>query len=360
MIEVKDLWKNLEGFSLKGINLKVINGEYFVILGPIGSGKTLLLETIAGFHYPEKGSIFIDGNEVTFLPPEKRSIGFVYQDYLLFPHLKVKENIQFGLKIRKYSKLEIEKRTKELAETLKISHLLDRYPKTLSGGEQQKVALARALAPNPKVLLLDEPLSALDAETKEALMYELKQIHKELKTTTIHVTHDRSEAIQLADKIGVMIDGKIIQIDSPEGLFSRPKNCQLASFLGFENIIKGIIESKKEGMAIVNIDGKRIEVILNNEGYNVGDEVFVCIRPENIAIFKGKVEKTSMRNKFDGIIKSILSLGALRKIEVDCGFKLTSYITKTSMEELELKVGDKINLCFKATCVHLIKSSHKE
>ncbi|MEM3754801.1 MAG: ABC transporter ATP-binding protein, partial [Candidatus Bathyarchaeia archaeon] len=284
-----------------------------------------------------------------------RSIGFVYQDYLLFPHLSVKENIQFGLKIMKCSKLEVERRTKELTNMLKISHLLDRYPETLSGGEQQKVALARALAPNPKVLLLDEPLSALDVETKKALIYELKRIHNELKTTIIHVTHDQSEAIQVADKIGVMIDGKIIQVDSPERIFSYPKNCQLASFLGFENMIKGIIESKKEGIALVNIDGKIVEVLLNNENYDAGEEVLVCIRPENIAIFKENIRKTSIRNKFDGLITSISSLGALRKIEIDCGFKLISYITKTSMEELDLKIGDKVSACFKATAIHLIK-----
>jgi len=205
MIQVKNLCVDLGDFMLSDINLHIKPGEYFVVLGPTGAGKTVLLETIAGLHPIKSGEIRVKGKEVTQLEPEKRNISIVYQDHVLFPHLSVKDNILFGLKIRKHPEQEIQATLDWMTGLLGISHLLHRKPETLSGGERQKVALARALSIKPQVLLLDEPLSALDPETRESVQRELRQLHNQLKVTAIHVTHDFEEAIALGSRIAILI-----------------------------------------------------------------------------------------------------------------------------------------------------------
>lgn len=212
MLEIKNIRLELGKFTLNDLELEINLGEYFVILGPSGSGKTVLLETIAGLYTPDKGDILYNKEDIVCLAPEKRDIGFVYQNYELFPHMTVKDNITFGLKIRGTKKNDISKKLKRLVSILKIEHLLERYPKKLSGGEKQRVALARALIISPRILLLDEPLSALDVMIKSELQKEIKNIHNEFKPTIIHVTHDIEEAIFLADRIGIMKDGNILEV----------------------------------------------------------------------------------------------------------------------------------------------------
>ncbi|MEY8416915.1 ATP-binding cassette domain-containing protein [Tissierella praeacuta] len=212
MLEIKDIKLKLGRFALNNIDLKINIGEYFVILGPSGAGKTVLLETIAGLYTPDKGYILYNKDDMVLLPPEKRDIGFVYQDYELFPHMTVEDNIIFGLKIRKIDKSIIAEKLYKLVSMLKIEHLLKRYPSKLSGGEKQRVALARAIIISPKILLLDEPLSALDIMIKPTLQQEIKNIHKEFVPTIIHVTHDIDEAIFLADRIGIMNDGNLLKV----------------------------------------------------------------------------------------------------------------------------------------------------
>ncbi len=215
MLEIKDIKLKLGRFALNNIDLKINIGEYFVILGPSGAGKTVLLETIAGLYTPDKGYLH-NNNDILLLPPEKRDIGFVYQDYELFPHMTVEDNIIFGLKIRKMDKKIISEKLYKLVSMLKIEHLLKRYPSKLSGGEKQRVALARAIIISPKILLLDEPLSALDIMIKPTLQQEIKNIHKEFVPTIIHVTHDIDEAIFLADRIGIMNDGNLLKVFEKE------------------------------------------------------------------------------------------------------------------------------------------------
>lgn len=212
MLEIKNINLNLKGFSLKDINLSVNNGEYFVILGPSGSGKTLFLETIAGMYDDVTGTIKFDNAILSNLEIEKREIGFVYQRYELFPFLNVRDNIAFGLKNKGIDKKIINEKVKNHLRLFKIEHLEKRYPRNLSGGESQRVALLRALIISPKILLLDEPLSALDRFTKDILIEEIKNINKIFKTTVLHVTHDIDEAIYLGDKIGIMKKGKLSNI----------------------------------------------------------------------------------------------------------------------------------------------------
>ncbi|HHW43068.1 MAG TPA: ABC transporter ATP-binding protein [Desulfotomaculum sp.] len=245
MLKLVGVNKRLGEFHLRDIDLAVLPGEYFVILGPTGSGKTVLLETIAGMHPPDAGRIFFAGKEITRLPPEERRIGFVYQDYALFPHLDVRQNILFGLQSRKIPAAAREGKLGEVVQLLGIGHLLARNPSTLSGGEQQRVALARALVTEPQIFLLDEPLSALDPRTREGFQRELQRIHRATGTLTVHVTHDFAEAAFLADRIAVMQRGRLVQVGSPEEIFSRPSSLFTARFVGLRNVFAGEVLGAK-------------------------------------------------------------------------------------------------------------------
>ncbi len=241
MLRLKDVRVNLGDFQLKNITLNVKSGEYMVLLGPTGTGKTVLLETISGIHPVGSGSIFIHGRDATHLPPEKRNLGVVYQDYALFPHLTVRKNIAFGLGFKGIRGDDAERAVNKIAGFLDIRSILERHPDNLSGGERQRVALARALVLDPYVLLLDEPLSALDRLTRDRLKRELKRIHQETGVTILHITHDLSEAFFLADHLAVMRDGEILQVGSPEAVLKSPANRTVAQLLGIENLIPGKI-----------------------------------------------------------------------------------------------------------------------
>lgn len=219
MIEIKKLSIKIGDFSLWDIDLSIRDREYLVVLGPTGAGKTVLMECMAGLHRIKRGKILIDDIDITQLPPEERSIGYVPQDYVLFPFLNVEENILFGLKRGKYNKTEIRQRLITLADLLGIDHLLNRDVRTLSGGEKQRVALARALATSPRILFMDEPFGALDVQTSSYLRLELRRIHHELGVTTVHITHNHAEAGEMADRIAVLVSGKIAQVGKPDDIF---------------------------------------------------------------------------------------------------------------------------------------------
>lgn len=335
-------------FSLKNVSFNVNKSEYFVILGPTAAGKTLILETIAGFYIPRKGNIFLNGENSTYVSPEKRNVGFVYQDYSLFPHMRVEENIAFGLKMRKLPKREVGSKVESIMDSMRLSYLKDRFPSALSGGEQQRVALARALVMDPDILLLDEPLSALDPRTQESLREELKRIHKVRGTTTIHVTHNQDEALTLADRIGMIMDGEVIQVGTPYKVFNEPVSEEMAVFVGVENIVKGKIVSSEDGVVLVQVRDYDIHALSNlGEG-----EINVFIRPENVVLSKDKLE-SSARNSIGGNITDITRFGATFRIYMDNG--LSALVTKQAIEELGLDVGKKVYASFKATGVHLIK-----
>jgi molybdate/tungstate transport system ATP-binding protein len=349
MITLENVSHEWDDFSLKNVSFNVNKGEHFIILGPTAAGKTLILETIAGFYVPREGKILLNGKDITRILPEKRKIGFVYQDYSLFPHITVKENVAFGLKMQKLPRREIETNVQTIMDSMGISYLQNRYPSTLSGGEQQRVALARSLVIDPEILLLDEPFSALDPRTRESMIDELKRIREVRHATTIHVTHDQDEALALADRIGVIMDGELVQVDTPHAVFNEPVSEEVATFVGVENVIKGKIVSNEDGVVVVETGNYQIRALSSlKEG-----EVNVFIRPENIILSKAKL-KSSARNCIGGKISKINQIGATYRVYMDNG--LSALVTKHAIEELGLNVGKKVYASFKATAIHLIKT----
>jgi molybdate/tungstate transport system ATP-binding protein len=343
MLEVREISKDYREFHLRGITFSVKEGEHFIILGPSGAGKTVLLEVIAGIIEPDSGKIFLNGEDVTDLPPEKRGLAYIPQNYALFPNMSVFDNIAFGLRVRKRSKAEIERKVRELSEVLGISHLLNRKPKTLSGGEQQRVAIARALAIEPELLLLDEPFANLDVGTRGKLLREMKRWRRELGFTALHVTHSFEEALSLGDRVGVMLNGKLIQTGPIKEVFSRPASEEVARFLGFENIIEGIAEGR-----ILKVNDLKIELPVEASG-----RVRIGVRPEDIVLFAEPL-KSSMRNTFEAVVEGIEELGPLVRVMLKAGnTELSAFVTRSSAFELGLEAGRWVWIGFKASAVHV-------
>jgi molybdopterin-binding protein len=347
MIEIKKLTVNLGDFLLDGIDLRIEKGEYFIILGPTGAGKTVLLEAIAGLHPIRSGQIWLDGREVTKIEPEKRGIGFVYQDYALFPHLTVRGNLLFGLKRRKWPKAERGRVIELLAELLGIIPLLERSPDTLSGGECQKVSLARALSTSPELLLLDEPLSALDPQHREGVQHELRQIHQRLEQTIIHVTHDFEEAVALGDRIAVLGEGRIHQIGTADEIFRQPKSEFVARFAMTRNIFSGEVRDGDGGQAIIAIEDTEFEVVTELRG-----RLHASLRPEDIFVSTEHFV-SSARNSLRGTITHIADRGATLYLTVSTPVEFVCLVTRRSFEELGLAEGDPVYVTFKASAVHI-------
>jgi molybdate/tungstate transport system ATP-binding protein len=347
MIKIENLFKDWKEFKINDVSLEINDNEYFIFLGPSGSGKTMLLELIAGMWSPDSGKIWMDNEDMTRFPPEKRGVGFVYQNYMLFPHKTVFENIAFGLNIRRVKKEEVKIKVEEIMNLFGISELSNRLPRTLSGGEQQRTALARALIIRPKVLLMDEPLSALDRITREDLIKEFKKIHKEFDITIIHVTHNFDEALQLADRVAIIKKGTISQIGTTDDVFRHPKDEFVADFVGSENILKGIASDGKDSLTTVNTGKIIIESIEEKTG-----TVHATIRPEDITL-STRMITTSARNEFKGKITEIYDLGQVIKLSVDVGELLVLVLTRQSFLDLKLNIGKEVYVSFKATAVNL-------
>ena len=348
-LQLRHLSVDLKEFHLRHIDLAVDAGQYFVVLGPTGAGKTVLLETIAGLFEPHQGRLLLHGRDITATPPEHRGIGFVYQDYALFPHLDVADNVAFGLKLRRsLDRPAIDHRVNETCSLLSIDHLLHRDPATLSGGERQRVALARALVVEPRLLLLDEPLSALDPKTREGLQHELGRIHRQLGTTTLHVTHDFEEAIALADRIAVMHQGRIVQVGSPPDIFRRPATPFVAHFVGVRNVFAGSVEpGDRQGYDTFRSNELEMAVITD-----VAGEAHASIRPEDIVISRHPLGG-SFQNHFQGRIQDIADRGTLVYVTVRASADFTCAITRRSLEEMALREDKEVQIGFKTSAVHV-------
>jgi ABC-type Fe3+/spermidine/putrescine transport system ATPase subunit len=311
MIRIEGLTIRFENFRITNLGIEIGEGEFHFLLGPTGSGKTLILESIAGFHRPEKSRIWIGEKEVQSLPPEEREISYVPQDLALFPHLKVKDNILYGIRARKLDMNLSEEYISTLIRVMKIEHLLERHPNHLSGGEKKRVALIRALAPQPKLLLLDEPLSGLDPSIKEEIRQLLKTLHTSFHPTILCVTHDFEEAYLLGDKITIYIDGEVQQVGRRDDVFLRPRSEKVARFLGMKNLYRakviGIERAPKR--LILGVNGHQFFVPGDDysNDFKVGQEVDLYVRPEEVMILReGKPIKDVLRqNILTGTIVDI-------------------------------------------------------
>jgi putative spermidine/putrescine transport system ATP-binding protein len=280
-LQVRQLRKTFGGFvALHGADLDVAEGEFVTLLGPSGSGKTTLLLAIAGLNEPDAGEIRIDGRLATYLPPYKRDIGMVFQNYALFPHMSVYENIAFPLRMRRRSESEIGAAVQRVLDIIRLPEIAQRLPGQLSGGQQQRVALARALVYEPSIVLMDEPLGALDKKLRDQLQLEIKRLHEQLGISVLYVTHDQEEALVMSDRICLMHDGEIEQLGTPDELYFRPRTLFAADFLGESNLLDGRLEAVDETEGVVRLDDGTLVCGQCVPGLTVGGRVSVMVRPE--------------------------------------------------------------------------------
>jgi molybdate/tungstate transport system ATP-binding protein len=352
MIEIKGLSTHIGEFFLRDLNLTIQDKEYFVILGPSGAGKTVFMECIAGIHKVRKGEIWVDKSDITRLAPEERRLGYVPQDYVLFPFLNVRENISFGMKRFKYGKLQIEKQVTALADLLGIGDLLERDTRSLSGGEKQRVALARALAPSPRLLLMDEPLSSLDVQTAAYLRLELRRIHQELGITTIHITHNHQEAEEMAERIAIMNGGRIEQVGQTQDVFFSPENAAVSSFIGSLNILN--CDSCRElvpGLVEVDCGGLRV-IIPHDEG----DLKKIAISPRDVYVSDVLPIGPSV-NRYKGTVMGIECNNSRSKLNIKIGgISVQAEMPCDLAKEMSIEVGKEVYVILKLRRLKVLRS----
>ena len=345
-LQIHNLAKDLGEFKLKGISLELAREKYLTIIGPTGAGKTILLECLIGFYFPDKGNIFLDGREITREKPEKRHIGIVYQDYALMPHMDVYKNIAYGL--RKSKKENIEPLVREIADSLEISHLLHRKPGTLSGGEQQRVALARSLVVRPQLLLMDEPLSALDPGTKKTIRSLLRQAVNKVGTTVIHVTHDMDDVWSLADEAAVLRNGYLEQKAEISEILQRPCTDFIAGFVG-GTVLQGTVKENSSQLSKVEVQGS---ILKSADQAPKNENVRVIIRPENIILSRQVPDKVSARNVLSCKVQKIEPENGLNIVRIAAGnLQLKVLVTNNALHDLELSPGEDVYALIK--CVHV-------
>jgi molybdate transport system ATP-binding protein len=326
-----------------------------ILFGPSGSGKTTILRCLAGLEQPEEGTISV-GDEMWFdatarvtVPPQARRLGYMAQDYALFPNYTVEGNVAYGL--TGVSSQEKKRRMDEVLHLLQIEAIAQQNPTQLSGGQQQRVALARAIARRPRLLLLDEPLSALDAPMRARLCKDLRRLLTQLAIPSVVVTHDWTEALALGDQMAVIDNGRVLQTGTPQDVFSRPMNAEVAHVVGIETIVQGTIMVARDELATVQVGTVTLTALASP---SLGPDVFVCLRAEDVTLELTSSAETSARNHLKGTVQTITSLGALVQVTLDCGFLLTALITQSALRELNVRIGRDVRAAFKAGAVHLV------
>ncbi len=339
-------------------NLPLDQSSVTVLFGPSGSGKSTVLRCLAGLTRPDEGHInygeepWFDAANHIHWPAQKRRIGLLFQEYALFPHLTVEQNVAYGLWGRPES--ERTARVESLLRLLRIDDLHRRYPNQLSGGQKQRVALARAVAPNPRLLCLDEPLSALDAPTRERLRVDLRRVLREIRIPTLLVTHDRTEALSMADRMAVLIDGAIAQVGGVEEVFNRPASLAVAQAVGTETVASGRVVSQEGSIVQIDVSGTTVCAVSDDR---ISGPVFVCIRAEDVILEKEPAWRVSARNQLQGRVTAVDTQGALFRVSIDVGFPLHAGVTKNAVEELGLAPGCSAVALIKAPAIHVIQRS---
>jgi len=344
-VRLVDVVKTFDtAFALDSINLSVERGELFFLLGPSGCGKTTCLRTIAGFYQPDSGELFFGDHLMNNVPPHKRNTGMVFQNYALWPHMTVAENIEYGLSLRKEDKSLRREKVFSALQTIQMEDYIDRPINKLSGGEQQRVALARALVIEPDVLLLDEPLSNMDAKLRLEMRNEIKRIHSQSKITAIYVTHDQSEALSMADRMAVMKDGKIVQVGTPRHVYCSPSDTFVANFIGETNFVCGSVESHGTSETVINSEIGMFSSQMKKP-FQKGEKVFCSIRPEAIQV--GGLLPQGVVNQFEAKVTGITYLGRIEEYHLLVNDKIPLKATRYKPGNYSTQAGEQLT-CFVA------------
>ena len=363
-LRLERLSKNFGEFiAVEDVNLHIRRGEFLTILGPSGSGKTTLLMIIAGFLEATTGDIQFDGLSIMSLRPEKRNFGMVFQGYALFPHMTVRQNIAYPLEVRKVGREKILTRVEEMLELVQLATFGDRLPRQLSGGQQQRVALARALIFDPLVLLLDEPLGALDKKLRSDVQTQLKHLHRKVGKTFVYVTHDQEEALSMSDRVVILNHGRVIQVGSPQELYEKPSTVFASKFIGKSNILRGVVNQVNGNEVVYAIAEKYFQQLVLNENFSNNDEIILALRPEKIKIVRSKVGSNEI-NILVGRIIDVTYFGSKRSVNVETDsvgefiVEVQAWNNKEKLEE-----GQEISLTWSpdaAITVKDIESKFKE
>ena len=346
-VEFKEVQKSYDGETLvvKNLNMEIARGEFVTMLGPSGSGKTTCLMMLAGFEPATHGEIILDGKSINMVPPHKRDIGMVFQNYALFPHMTIAENLAFPLEVRKTSKAETEQRVQKALDMVELGAFGGRRPAQLSGGQQQRVALARALVFEPKLVLMDEPLGALDKNLREQMQYEIKHIHENLEVTVVYVTHDQSEALTMSNRVAVFDDGVIQQLAPPDELYEKPLNAFVAGFIGENNRLNGKVTSEDGDFCTVEVGGKPVKAIsINHDGQ--GKNTTLSLRPERVEV---SPQEGQFPNVFDAEVEELIYLGDHIRTRVKV-LGHNEFVVKipNSAEHAQPKPGETVRVGWKA------------
>ncbi len=346
-LEISNVTKKYTNFrAVDDVSISIKRGEFLTLLGPSGSGKTTLLMMIAGFVQADRGDLTLNGQTITHLPPEARNLGMVFQGYALFPHLSVFDNVAFPLKVRKQSREEIATKVRAALDLVQLTALADRLPRQLSGGQQQRVALARALVFQPHLLLLDEPLSALDKKLRAELQDELKRLHRKVGLGFIYVTHDQEEALSMSDRIAVMRSGKIVEHGTPTDLYERPNTAFVADFIGKSNFVSGSVVEHRDGGFVFSGGGVRFVQRTKGPAPAIGASVSIALRPEKIGVLRSG---ETAENELAGTLTEWNYLGSEFRLVVDAGpFGSFSVSVPTWQSDLAPEIGAAMKLGWSA------------